>query len=148
MKNSAFIRLADESDDKYVDIYDTYGVSFLKGSYLALLKKSASKDFVENDSRLEHGVQMVAKPDYAKYSKRTVSVSIIMEANTSAQFSTRFETFQDKIMQGLFYLKIPSVNRVFKLVYSDLKIKQEYRGNFATFTLEMVEPNPQDRLSI
>lgn len=148
MKNSAFIRLADETDDKYVDIYETYGVSFLKGSYLTFLKKSASKGFVENDSRLEHGVQMVTNPDYAKYSKRTVSVSLLMEASSASQFSSRFEAFQDKIMQGLFYLKIPSICRVFKLVYSDLKIKQEYRRNFATFTLEMTEPNPQDRISV
>ncbi len=148
MKNSAFIRLADETDDEYVDIYETFGISFLKGTYLTLLKKSSSKDYVENDSRLQHGVQMVAKPDYAKYSKRTVSVTILMEASTAAQFSSRFEMFQDKIMQGLFYLKVPSINRVFKLVYSDLKIKQEYYRNFATFTLEMVEPNPQDRLVV
>lgn len=148
MKNSAFIKLAGEADSAYVDIFTEYGVSFLKGSYLTLLKKSSAKGYVENESRLAHGVQMVAKPAYAKYSKRTLSLTILLEAGSSSQFSSRLEAFQDKLLQGLFYLKVPSKNRIFKLVYNDIKPKQEYRENRATFTLELTEPNPQDRLSI
>ena len=148
MKNSAFIKLAGEADSAYVDIFTEYGVSFLKGSYLTLLKKSPSKSYVENDSRLSHGVQIVAKPAYAKYAKRTLALTFLLEANSAAQFSSRFEAFQDKLLQGMFFLKIPSKNRIFKLVYNDIKPKQEYRGNRAIFTLELTEPNPQDRLSI
>lgn len=148
MKNSAFIKLPDDEDTQYVDIYTEYGVSFLKGAYLTLLNKSASKGYVENDSRLQHGVQLVAKPKYAKYQKRTVTVGLLLEAATASEFSDRFEAFTSKISQGIFYLKIPSKNRIFKLVYNDIKIKQQFRGNRATFTLEITEPNPQDRLSI
>lgn len=148
MKNSAFIKLEGEEDSQYIDIFDEYGVSFMKGEYLKLLSKAATKSYVENESRLQHGVQMIAKPKYARFQKRTVSCSILMEASSASQFSSRFEAFTEKVSQGLFYLKIPSKNRIFKLVYSDLKIKQEYRGNRATFTLEMTEPNPNDRLSI
>ena len=147
MKNSAFIK-TDGTEDAYVDIYDHYGVSFIKGSYLTLLKKSASKGYVENDSRLQHGVQMVAKPKYSRYAKRSLSLQILMEASSSSEFSTRLESFTDKLSQGQFLLKIPSKNRIFKLVYNDIKIKQEYRGNRATFTLELTEPNPNDRLTI
>ena len=148
MKNSAFIKLADEEDSQYIDIYTEYGVSFMKGSYLTLLKKSASKGYVKNDSRLRHGVQMVAKAKYAKFSERTLSLSFLMEANTASQFTERYEAFEAKVYQGLFFLKIPSKNRVFKLVCNDIKPKQEYFGNRATFTLELTEPNPNDRLSI
>ena len=145
MKNSAFIKLAGEQDSAYVDIFVQYGVSFVKNSYLTLLKKSASKGYVENDSRIEHGVQMVAKPQYAKYQKRGLSLTILLEADSASQFSQRLEDFTDKISQGLFYLKIPSKARVFKLVYNDMKPKQEYRNFRATFTLELTEPNPNDR---
>lgn len=148
MKNSAFIRLAGESDAQYVDIFTTYGVSFLKGSYLTLLSKSSSKGYVSNNSRLSHGVQMLASPAYAKYASKKVSVTIIMEASSMSQFVTRLENFTDKVSQGLFYLKVPSRHRVFKLVYSDIKPKQEFQGNYATFTLEMTEPNVNDRITI
>lgn len=143
MKNSAFIKLADE--ENFVDIYTTYGISFVKGSWLTLLKKSQSKGYVENDSRLEHGVRMVAKPEYAKFAKRSLSLTILLEASSASEFSSRLEAFTQKVSQGLFFLKVPSKDRVFKLVYTDLKIKQEYRNFKATFTLEITEPNCNDR---
>ena len=148
MKNSAFIKLAEEADSQYVDIYTQYGVSFIKGAYLQLLKRSASKSYVENDSSLDNGVQMVAKQRYGKYQKKSVSVQFLLEASDRQQYVSRVEGFIDKISQGLFCLKIPSLYRVFRLVYTDIKIKQEFRNNHATFTLEMVEPNPMDRVNL
>ena len=145
MKNSAFIKLADEWEGSYVDIYTKYGVSFVKGSYLQLIRKGASKGYVTNESRLQHGVRMVAKPEYAKYKSRSVSVTILLEASSRRDYVNKIEAFTEKISQGLFCLKIPSCYRVFRLVYTDMKIKQEFRNNHATFTLEMTEPNPDDR---
>ena len=148
MKNSAFIKLDGEEDNAYVDIYTSYGVSFIKGAYINLVKKAASKGYVENSSRLAHGVQMLASPKYARYSSKQVSVNILLEADSLQQYVTRIEDFTDKISQGLFCLKIPSLHRIFKLVYNDIKIKQEFRNNRAIFTLEMIEPNTEERIAI
>lgn len=150
MKGSAYIKRAEgegtASDSRnYVDIYDTYGVSFIKGSYLTLLKKSASKEYVTNNSRLDDGVQMIASSDYAKYNSRSFSVSILLEAPSKSDFVSRVENFTEKISRGAFFLKIPSIQRVFLLVYNDIEIKQEYRKYKATFTLKLTEPNPTDR---
>ena len=146
MKNSAFIKLDGEADSAYRDIYTNYGVSFVKGSYLTLIMKSASKGYVQNNSRLSHGVQLLASSGYAKYNSRTLSLTLLMEASTVAQFVTRLENFTDLLNSGLFFLKVPSKKRVFKLVYSNLKPKQEFKNNKATFTLDLMEPNPQDRV--
>ena len=146
MKNSAFIKL--DSELNYIDVYTEYGVSFVKGAYLQLLKRPASKGYVTNDSRLANGVGIVAKPKYAKYQSKTVSVMILLEGNSRAQFVNRLEAFMAKISQGLFCLKIPSYHRVFRLVYTDIKIKQEFRNYKATFTLEMMEPNVDNRETI
>jgi hypothetical protein len=148
MKNSAFIRLSGESDSNYVDIYTSYGVSFVKGSYLTLLVKSASKGYVGNDSRLENGIRVVAKPSYAKFKEKKMSLTILLEASSRSDFSSKLENFTAKISQGLFFLKIPSKARVFKLVYNDIKPKQEFRDFKATFTLDLTEPNPADRVTI
>ena len=150
MKGSAFIKRAEgegsATDSRsYVDIYDNYGVSFVKGSYLTLIKKSAAKDYVVNNSRLEDGVQIVASSDYAKYNSRSFSVTILLEASSREQFVSRIENFTEKIARGAFYLKVPSVKRVFLLVYNDMEIKQEFRKYKATFTLKLTEPNPTDR---
>lgn len=148
MKNSAFIKLSGEADSAYRDIFTNYGVSFLKGSYLTLIMKSGSKGYVMNNSRLAHGVQVVATSTYAKYNARTLSLTFLMEASSVTDFVTKLENFTDLLNSGLFYLKVPSKKRVFKLVYNNIKPKQEFRNNKATFTLELTEPNPQDRVTL
>jgi len=149
MKNSAFIKLATEQDSAYVDIFDTYGVSFFKGSYLKLINTSRGKSYVTNESRLTNGTQYLASATYAKRSERSVSLDILMEASSKADFVTKYEAFTNKIANGgLFWLKIPSYARIFKLVYSDIQPKQEYRNNRATFTLSLIEPNPLDRVTV
>lgn len=148
MKNSAFIRLLGETDTQYEDIYTTYGVSFVKGSYFQLVIKSDMKDYVTNNSRLSHGVQMLAKPQYAKYNSRSFSLTCLIEAVSMSEYVSRLEAFTDRISQGLFFLKVPSRHRVFKLVYKNIKPKEEFRGNRATFTIELTEPNPEDRVII
>lgn len=145
MKGSAFIKLKGEADTAYIDIYDTYGVSFFKGSYIKLLNTSKAKDYIKNESRIEHGTRYLTGSAYQKRSERDVSLDILLEADTMADFVSRFETFMDKISSGMIYLKIPSRYRVFKLVYSDILPKQEYRNKRATFTLKLTEPNPKDR---
>ena len=146
MKNSAFIKLASEEDSSYVDIYTTYGVSFLKGSYYKMIKRGSSKGYTSNESRLTDGIQYLAKPSFAKYSKKAFSVEILLEASSMSDYVSKIESFTDKISSGLFFLKIPSRFRVFKLVYTDMKEKQEFRNGKAIFTLDLEEPNPRDRI--
>lgn len=149
MKNSAFIKFATEQDSAYVDIYTQYGVSFIKGSYLKLLNTAKAKEYVTNESRLNDGVQYLATATYAKRSEKSVSLDILMEATSKADFVSKYEAFTDKIANGgTFWLKIPSLSRIFKLVYNDIQPKQEYRNNIATFTLSLKEPNPKDRVTI
>lgn len=148
MKNSAFIKLSSESDSAYVDIFTSYGVSFVKGSYLKLLNTARAKDYVTNNSRLQNGTQYLASAINSKVSEKSVTLELLLEASSSSDFSTKYEGFTSKITQGLFYLKIPSKSRVFKLVYSNITPKQEYRNFKATFTLELIEPNPKDRITL
>lgn len=148
MKGSAFIKLQSENDSAYEDISVVYGVSFIKGGYLKLLNTSRAKEYVKNESRLEHGSRYLASSQYAKRAEREVSLDILFEASSMANFVTRYEAFTDKVSSGMFFLKIPTYHRVFKLVYSDITPKQEYRENKAIFTLKLIEPNPKDRIVI
>ena len=148
MKGSAFIKLQTEEDSSYEDIFLMYGVSFFKGSYLKLLNTSKANEYVKNESRLEHGTRYLASPQYAKRGEKEVSLDILLEADSMADFVSKYENFTDRISDGLIFLKIPTYHRVFKLVYSDILPKQEYRDKKATFTLRLIEPNPKDRIEI
>ena len=146
MKGSAFIKLASEADTSYEDIYTVYGVSFIKGSYQKLQDAGKAKTYVSNESRLEDGRRYVITSTYAKREEKKISLDILFEASTMKNYVDNYEAFVNRISTEIFFLKIPSRYRVFKLVYSDIKIKQEYRNNKAIFTLELVEPNPRDRI--
>lgn len=149
MKNSAFIKLATEADSAYVDIFTAYGVSFVKGSYLKLINTSRAKDYITNESRLDDGTEYLTGATLSKRAERSVSLDILMEASSKSDFVTKYEAFTDKIANGgMFWLKIPSYARIFKLVYSDIQPKQEFRNNRATFTLSLKEPNPKDRVTV
>lgn len=148
MKGSAFIKLQTEEDSSYEDIFSMYGVSFFKGSYLKLLNTSKAKEYVKNESRLEHGTRYLASPQYAKRGEKEISLDILLEADSMTDFVSKYESFTDRISSGLFFLKIPTYHRIYKLVYSDITTKQEFRGGKATFTLRLIEPNPKDRIVI
>ena len=145
MRNSAYIKTSDEGA-QYVDIYSEYGVSFMKGSYLKLLNYSKAKEYVQNDSRLENGVQILATADYAKVMARTISLNIFMEAGSRYEFVNRYEAFTKLLNHGVFFLKIPSSYRAYKLVYSDIQPSQDFNGKYGIFALSLIEPNPEDRV--
>lgn len=149
MKGQAYIGTLTKSGDKttvaYTDCGD-FGVTFLRGWREALLKPEAVKTYSQNDSRLENGIRMVADAKYAKAQKRDIQLSMILEGDSESDYLTKLENFYDKVAyNGMFYLKVPCLNKVFKVVYSDCPKFGDYSLKKANFTLKLTEPNPKDR---
>ena len=71
MKNQAFIKLLGEDDTKYVDLNE-FGVTLIRGWREALLTPAPVKSYVSNDSRLEHGISMVATAGCTKVNQREI----------------------------------------------------------------------------
>lgn len=127
-----------------MDIYDTYGISFLRGSYFSLLGSFTAKECVKNDSRLQHGSRYVT--NNIRVAERTIELSFLLEGNTRADFIAKYEAFVDKLVSGLVYLKVPSVLRVFKILLSSVRIDKKFREEAALFKVTVIEPNPKDRV--
>lgn len=146
MKGQAFIKFPDEDDTKYRDLYTTYGVTLTRGWREALLKPASTKDYTKNDSRLEDGVRMIAKKNYAKKKARDIQLSFILEADTENEYMTKYENFlTDMAYSGMVYLKIPVMSKVFKVVYTDCNKFGDFGLKKGNFTLKLTEPNPADR---
>lgn len=148
MKNIAFIKLINEGDSSYVDL-DIFGITLVKGWREALLTPAPVKDYVTNDSRLEHGQSVIATPKYAKKDKRDVSISFFLEGKTEEEYLQRYEDFLNKIAySGEFCLKIPRLKRIFKLVYSQCSQFGDYGLKRGKFVLKLTEYNPDDRIKL
>ena len=148
MKNIAFIKLINEGDSSYVDL-DIFGITLIKGWREALLTPAPVKDYVTNDSRLEHGQSVIATPKYAKKDKRDVSISFFLEGKTEEEYLQRYENFLNKIAySGEFCLKVPQLKRIFKLVYSQCSQFGDYGLKRGKFVLKLTEYNPDDRIKL
>ncbi len=148
MKNDAYIKLADEDNDAYVDL-DTLGVTLVKGWREALLTPAPVKSYVTNSSRLEHGQSVIAKPEYAKKEKRDISISFFLEGNSQDDYLSKYKIFLEKIAySGEFCLKVPCLGAVYKLVYSQCSQFGDYGLKRGKFILKLTEYNPNDRETI
>lgn len=148
MKNQAFIKLSGEGDTKYVDLAE-FGVTLTRGWREALLTPAPVKDYVSNDSRIEHGVNMIATPECTKLNKRNVDIPLFLEGHSTEDYLEKLESFFEKIAySGEFCMKVPCLKRVFKFVYSQCSKFGDYGLKKGNFTLKLVEPNPKDRLKI
>lgn len=148
MKNQAFIKLINETDKDYVDI-DTFGVTLTRGWREALLTPPPVKSYISNDSRLSHGVDVVASAKYCKIDKREINLPFFLEGESEADYLEKYERFLNKIAyNGEFCLKVPCLKRVFKLVYTQCSKYGDYGLKKSNFTLKLTENNPKDREKI
>jgi len=146
MTGSAYIKLLDS--ETWIDIYEKYGVSFLRGTYDALITAPTMKSYVTNDNRLEDGVEYLDKPDYAKIDQRTIDMQFVLDGTSQSDFLAKYADFIALMVQGGFYMKIPTLGKIFRFVYSKCSKSTQYSLKMATFTLTLIEPNPADRTDI
>lgn len=145
MKNQAFVKLASEADDAYVDL-DKFGVTLVKGWREALLFPAPVKDYVTNDSRLEHGISAIALSKYARLNKREVSIPFVLEGVTERDYLDKLDSFLQKIAyNGEICLKVPCLKKAYKLVYSQCSKFGDYGLKKGNFTLKFAENNPNNR---
>lgn len=148
MYNQAFIKSAENDTEAYTDL-GTFNVTLTRGWREALLKPVAVKDYSKNDSRLEHGIRMVAKSKYAKKQERDVQISFLLEGTTEADYLDKYEKFLNKLAySGEILFKVPVLKRIFKFVYSDCSKYGDFGLKKGNFTLKFTEPNPDDRTVI
>lgn len=143
-KNKVFIKLKNEEDTEYIDI-STYGVAFIKGAYDKLLEYPAPKSLLQWDDRRNHGVDYIADNDTIRYDKKSVTINLLMVGSSETDCFSKYEEFMAKITQGVIYLKVILLNRIFKLVYNRVSNIERLDEKSRKFALTMIELNPADR---
>lgn len=128
------------------DAWTTWGVRMGSGFLDALDGFPPMKDYIENDSRLEHGRRIITTG--AKVDSREITLEFTIEGNSETDYRTKKRAFQQELQAGAFTIKVPVLGTdVYHLVYTGkstsygLSISRRFGKISAKFT----EPNPMDR---
>lgn len=132
------------------DAWVKWGVSLTDGARTALMTPPAAKDYITNDSPLEHGQQYVTDTDsLPKTDAREVSLPLHFCATSQTQFLTRYNAFCTDILAGR---KIELTDLVtgitYHLLYKSCSQYSAFFGGIAKFTLKVEEPNPESRTAV
>ena len=124
----------------------TWGVRMGDGFIDALNAPLTMKEYIENESRLEHGKRMIV--NRPRIASREVTLSFTIEGNSISDYMAKKKMFESELYNGTFNVNIPNVSEdVFKLVYMGRASSygQSKDRAFGKFSVKFVEPNPADR---
>lgn len=93
----------------------TWGAGLMDGTMEALLAPAPMKDYISNESRLEHGTRIL--PGYAKVASRELSLPFLIEGKGRADYLSKYSSFVNELYKGNIALYIPELNRTFTLTY-------------------------------
>lgn len=104
------------------------------------------KEYVENDSRLEHGKRvLVVEPRVAS---RELTLHFTIKGSNRQDFRERRREFEAELQKGFVEIHIPALGRhVYRLIYLGKSISYAVNTarTFCEISSKFEEPNPMDR---
>ena len=103
-----FIKTKDEEDARYEDVFTTYGICLLKGSYEKLLEYPTPKSLITWSDRRNNGVEYLADGDTIRVDKKSVVINVVLLAKDERDYYTKYEAFFKRLTSGIICMKIDS----------------------------------------
>ena len=128
------------------DAFSTWGVRMGDGFLDAIDGFNLMKDYIENESRLEHGKRVIT--DNAKVDSREITLQFTIEGSSESDYRTKKKAFQTELEKGAVSIKIPALgSEVYKLVYLGKSISYGLSLDrcFGKVSSKFEEPNPTER---
>ena len=129
------------------DALSVWGVRMGSGFIDALDTPLSMKDYIENESRKEHGKRILAVEP--RISSRSVTLPFTIEGNSRSDYQTKKKLFESELYKGVITIQIPeNSDDVFKLVYKGqcASYGQNKTRTFGKFNAKFEEPNPSNRV--
>lgn len=128
------------------DAWNTWGVRMGDGFLDAIDGFNEMKDYIENESRLEHGKRVIT--DNAKVDSREIALQFTIEGSSENDYRTKKKAFQTELEKGVVNIKVRALgNEVYKLIYLGKSISYGLSLDrcFGKISSKFEEPNPMDR---
>lgn len=129
-------------------VFKDWGVRMGDGFIDALTEPLTPKEYIENESRLEHGKRVIVSADDVKFASREVVLDFTIEGKSQEDFFAKKKLFLAAIYKGNITIEVPAVSDdVYHLVYKGKG--GEYGMNvlrtFCHMILKFEEPDPTHR---
>lgn len=128
------------------DAWTTWGVCMGDGFLDAIDGFNEMKDYIEDESRLEHGKRIIT--DNAKVASREITLQFTIEGSSESDYRTKKKAFQAELERGTVNIKIPDLGTdVYRLVYLGKNVSYGLSLDrcFGKVSSKFCEPNPMDR---
>lgn len=126
--------------------YEDWGVSMGDGFCDALAEPLTPKEYVTNESRLEHGKRVLVNNPH--WQARDVTLLFTLKGTDAADFRAKRQAFLTEIYKGEVTVCVPSLdNLVYKFVYTGKggDYGRDPSGTFCKMALKFTEADPSDR---
>lgn len=128
------------------DAWTTWGVCMGDGFLDAIDGFNEMKDYIEDESRLEHGKRIIT--DNVKVASREITLQFTIEGSSESDYRTKKKAFQAELERGTVNIKIPALGTdVYRLVYLGKNVSYGLSLDrcFGKVSSKFCEPNPMDR---
>lgn len=128
------------------DAWTTWGVRMGDGFLDALDAPLPMKDYIENESRLEHGKRVITTG--ARVDSREVTLGFTIAGISESDYRAKKKAFLSELQQGAFTVKVPALGEeVYRLVYTGKNVSYglSLGRTFGHFSMKATEPDPTDR---
>ena len=126
------------------DAYTTWGISMNDTSLSELMTPTSNKEFIENESRIEHGKRVLVTK--SKLDARNLTLTINLIASNQGQFFERYNGFCEELATGVLEVRTKyQPNVVYRTIYQSCSQFSQFMRGIGKFTLKLYEPNPNDR---
>lgn len=129
------------------DALQEWGVRMGTGFMDAIDVPCQMKEYIENDSRLEHGKRVITSNP--KLDARTLTLPFTIQGETESDYQAKKKSFYNELYKGKMDIQIPVVSGdVYHLVYTggSTSYAQNRQRTFCKFSVKFQEPNPSNRV--
>ena len=128
------------------DAWNTWGVRMGDGFLDAIDSFNEMKDYIEDESRLEHGKRLIT--ENVRVSSREIALQFTIEGSSENDYRIKKKSFQEELEKGNVNIKVPILgNEIYRLVFLGKSISYGLSPDrcFGKVSSKFCEPNPTNR---
>lgn len=128
------------------DAWTEWGVNMGEGFISALDSFVPMKDYIENESRLEHGKRVIVSNP--KMASREMTLRFTIKGSSESDYRAKRKAFETELQKINVLIKVPAIGEeTYHLLYLGKSVSYALNlsRTFSTMSSKFEEPNPMNR---
>lgn len=128
------------------DAWTEWGVNMGDDFISALDSFVPMKEYIENESRLEHGKRVIVSNP--RIASREMTLRFTIKGNDAVDYRAKRKAFEQELQKGIVDIKVPAIGEeVYHLIYLGKSVSYALNMSrtFSVISSKFEEPNPANR---